>query len=231
MLFISVILIGGCTYPKRDGYRPTPGNNRYYPPATDYVPLDKIQVKQSFKVVSLNKNNLANELVKCVSTLDPNSESIKQYENDFPLKNATVTTSHISTSRVFIFHDTSGLCLEYSANKYPIFAAETFFETANPTGVPPEITTEWYKQIAKLIAIKGKAKIIYATGKGTAFIVSYWSDQGAGNLLNYSSEFKKVGEWENLQADFKYTHQAMQGFSNTKRGEKFAKSFPSARGF
>jgi hypothetical protein len=231
ILLVSLAFIGACASPNRYGSLPSSNNNKYFPPPADYVPLDQIKIKQNFNIVSLTKENLASELVKCVSFLDPNSENVRRNVNDFPLKNATVTVSHKSSSKVFMYRDTTGLCLEYSSNKYPIYAVETFFETANPTGVSPDITNEWYRKIAMQIAIKGQAKIIYATSKGTAFIVSYWSDQTGGNLLNYSSVFKKAGEWESMQTDFKFTQAEIQGFSETKRGDRSVKSFPLAHGF
>jgi hypothetical protein len=224
VLLTSLIFIGACASPATI-------NNRYFPPPVDYVPLDQIRIKQTFDIVNLTKENLASEQVKCVPFLEPNSENTRKNVNDFPLKNATVTVSHVSSSKVFIYRDTTGLCLEYSSNKYPIYAVETLFETANPTGVPPDIANEWYRKIAKQIAIKGQAKIIYATDKGTAFVVSYWSDQAGGNLLNYSSVFKKTGEWEGMQVDFKFTHPEIRGFSETKRGDRSVKSFPLAHGF
>ena len=207
-----------------------PPQKKTFPPPSDYVPLDQIKIKPKFESIWLTKENLAAEHKKCVPFIQENTESMNTAVREFPRNNATIAVGHSSSSKQFIYRGSTGLCLEFSANRYPIYAAETFIGTANPTGVPPDVTDDWYMKIALKIATGGRAKVAYVTDKGTAFLVSYWSDQTGGFALNYWSEFKKAGEWENSEVDYKFTNPALQGFSETKRGKSknMVKSFPLA---
>jgi hypothetical protein len=220
---LSVALIYGCAAPQQQ---------KYFAPPSDYVPLDQLKIKPRFDTVLLTKENLAAEHKKCVPFIQANSESMDVAVREFPRNNATIAVGHASSSKHFIYRGSTGLCLEFSANRYPIFAAETFIGTANPTGVPPDVTDDWYMKIAKKIAINGRAKVAYVTDKGTAFLVSYWSDQTGGFALNYWSEFKKTGEWENAEVDYKFSNPALRGYSEIKRGDAklMVKNFPLAAG-
>ena len=220
-MLLSVALIFGCAAPQQ---------KKYFAPPSDYVPLDQIRIKPRFDTVLLTKENLAAEQKKCVPFIQANTESMDTAVREFPRNNATIAVGHASSSKQFIYRGSTGLCLEFSANRYPIYAAEALIGTANPTGVPPDITDDWYMKIALNIAINGRAKVAYVTDKGTAFLVSYWSDQTGGFALNYWSDFKKVGEWENTEVDYKFSNPALHGFSETKRGDakKMVKNFPLA---
>jgi hypothetical protein len=220
---LSVALICGCAAPQPQ---------KYFAPPSDYVPLDKIRIKARFDTALLTKENLAAEHKKCIPFLEANTESMDAATREFPRSNATRAVSHASSSKRFIYRGSTSLCLEFSTNRYPIYAAESFIGTANPTGVPPDVTDDWYMKIAKKIAINGRAKVVYVTDQGTGFLVSYWSDQTGGFALNYWSEFKKVGEWENIEVDYKFSNSALNGFSQTKRGDakQMIKSFPLAIG-
>jgi len=219
-ILLSAALTYGCASPQR----------QYFAPPSDYVKLDQIQIKPKFDTVLLTKENLATEQQKCVPFLQLNSDSTRNSVSKFPRHNVTIAVGHQSSSKKFIYRGTTGLCLEYSENKYPIYAAETFIATDNPTGIPPDVTNNWYMKIAMQIAHKGQAKVAYITNKGTAFLVSYWSDQTGGFTLYYATEFKKAGEWENVTVDYKFSNSALNGFAETRRGngnDKF-KGFPLA---
>ena len=222
-MLLSVTIIYGCA---------TPQQQRNFAPPSDYVPLDKIRIKPKFDTVLLTKENLAAKQKKCVPFIQENTESMDDAVRKFPRDNATIAVGHASSSRQFIYRGSRGLCLEFSANRYPIYAAETFIDTANPTGVPPDVTDDWYMKIALKIATNGRAKVAYVTDKGNAFLVSYWSDQTGGFALNYWSELKKVGEWESIEIDYKFSNPAIHGFSETTRGDskKMVKNFPLATG-
>ena len=202
----------------------------YFPPPSDYVALDQLQIKSKFEQVSLNKENLPSEVAKCVPTFPLSGLVMEKMIREFPGK-GTTAIAHVSSSKRFIYRGQVGLCLEFSENVYPIYAAETFLATANPSGVPPDVTDEWYKKIATEIAIKGQAKVLYVfTEKGNAYLVSYWCEQSGGTTLYYSAEFKKAGEWENIKVDNRFAYPTMKGFTKTDRGGGEKKSFPLAAG-
>lgn len=219
-ILLGVALINGCASPQHQSFAPP----------RDYVTLDQIRIKPKFDTVFLTKENLATEQQKCVPFLLPDSDATRDAVRKFPRNNVTVAVGHRSSAKQFIYSGTTGLCLEYSANRHPIYAAETFIGTANPTGVPPDITDDWYMKIATQIAFTGRAKVAYVTDKGTAWLVSYWSDQTGGFSLYYSSEFKKAGEWENAAVDYSFSNPSLRGFVETSRGnaKDMVKYFPLA---
>lgn len=219
-ILLSVATIYGCAAPQQ----------QYFAPPSDYVPLDQIRIKPRFDTVLLTKENLATEQRKCVPFIKEDNDRMNAAVREFPRNNATVAVGHVSSSKQFIYRGSTGLCLEFSTNRHPIYAAEMLLGTANPTGVPPNVTDDWYMKIAMKIAINGWAKVAYVTDKGTAYLASYWSDQTDGFALNYWSEFKKVGEWESTEVDYKFSNPALRGFSETKRGDakKMVKNFPLA---
>lgn len=221
MILLSVILIYGCTAPQQ---------KKYFAPPSDYVPLNQIRIKPRFDTVLLTKENLAAEYKKCIPFIPTNTESMDAAVREFPRNNATITVGHASSSKQFIYRGSTGICIQFSANRYPIYAVETFIGTANPAGIPPDVTDDWYMKIALKIATNGRTKVAYISDKGTAFLVSYWSDQSGSSALNYSTEFKKVGEWENIGVDYKFSNPAFHGFSETKRGDAGIrkKNFPLA---
>ena len=204
---------------------------QYTSTTRDYVPLDQIRIKQKFDTVLLTKENLAREKQKCLPFFQNNTDNMRYDVSDIPRNNAIVTVANPSSSKRFIYSGTTGLCLEFSANKFPIYAVETFIRTANPTGVPPDITNDWYMKIAMQIALKSKAKVAYITDKGAAYLVSYWSEQTGGFTLHYSWEFKKIGEWENTQVDYRFFDPRLRGLSVTNRGyaKEMIKRFPLAQ--
>lgn len=217
----SILLVCGCASPQYNN-KPPPGN---------YAALDQIRIKQKFDTVLLTKENLISEQRKCVPLLKANADSLQDELSKFPRDNATVAVGHLSSSKKFVYRGTSGLCLDFSANRHPIYAAEAFVGTANPTGVPPDVTNDWHMKIAMQIALNGKAKVAYIYGNGNAYLVTYWSEKTDGTALNYSWEFKKIGEWENAQIDHKFSDPSMRGFSGTTRGEAKEKvqRFPLAK--
>jgi hypothetical protein len=222
-ILLGVAFIYGCAVPQQP---------KYFAPPSDYVPLDQIKIKPRFDTVLLTKENLAAEHKKCISFLQLDTKSMETAVREFPRNNATIAVGHASSSKRFIYRGTTGLCLEFSQNRYPIYAAEALMGTVNPTGVPPDVTDDWYMKIAQKIAVNGRSKVAYVTDKGTAFLVSYWSDQGGSFALNYWSEFKKVGEWENTEVDYKFSNPALSGLSETKRGKakSMVKDFPLGTG-
>ncbi len=222
-VLLGVAFIYGCGAPQP---------HKDFAPPSDYVPLDQIRIKPRFDTVLLTKENLVAEHRKCVPLIQANTDNMETAVREFPRKNSTIAVGHASSAKQFIYQGSTGLCLEFSANRYPIYAAETFIGTANPTGVPPDITDNWYMKIALKIATYGRARVAYVTNKGTAYVVSYWSERPGGFALNYWSEFKKVGEWENTEVDYKFSHPALRGFSETKRGDAktMVKIFPLAAG-
>lgn len=222
-ILLAASMIYGCA---------TQQPQKSFPPPTDYVLIEQISIKSTFDTIVLSKQNLLAEHLKCVPPLSPPYENIIRAVNKFPQDQVISTAGHRSSSKLFIYHGTTGLCLEFSTSQHPILAAETFAGTANPTGIPPNVADDWNKALALKVAISGKAKVAYASDSGNAMIASYWVDPGSSYTLWYSTEFKNAGEWENMPLDHKFIHPSVTGFREIKRGkaEQMVKRFPLAKG-
>lgn len=204
--------------------KPQQANEVKFDPPTDFVPLSKVVIKNRQAEVFLTKENLGAEVLKCVPTFKIDGKAFKDKLDKFPEKNSIVSIGHASSSKKFVYSENSGVCLEYSSNGYPIFAADDFLETVNPVGVPPDVAEEWFKKIAYRIAVNGRVKVAYVSDKGTAFVDSYWAEKKDSSIY-YWSDFKKVGEWETLQLDFTFSHPGLQSHSSTTRSGSMRKTF------
>ena len=196
---------------------------RFAPPA-DYVPLDQIQIPDRFQVVEVNAANLGVEAYHCVPQLSAGSKSVVDTASKLPLPRGGVTAlSHLSSANSFVISGSKGICIHQSAAHYPIFAAEAFSETVNPTGVPPTVTDGWYSRIAGRMAETGRVTVAYAFANGNAEIANYWVEGSNKNVIHYAREFKKAGTWGTGSYDFRFSHASLTGVSATKRGQQMAK--------
>lgn len=201
-------MLGGCVTTSPAGFAPP----------VDYVPLDQVQIANRFEIVSVNAANLGVEAQRCVPTLPPASKSVADTAGRLPLPVTTVITlAHLSSSSSFVISGTRAVCIRQSAAQYPIFAAEAFTSTVNPSGVPPTVTDGWYAQIAKRIAETGRVTVAYVFSNGNANVASYWVEAPNKNTIRYASEFKKAGTWETDTYDFRFSNPSLSGVSSTKR--------------
>ena len=212
-----ILLFSGCTTPAQ----------KTFTPRNDYVPISQIQIMSRFASVEVTPDNLGYEVRKCIPPANPASKDIKSTLEDFPNRNIIVF-GHSNSSKQFVLHQTTGFCLEHSSEKYPIFAAEAFLMTVNPNGVPPDVTDNWYKQVALLIATKGMARVAYVFENGNAFVVSYWVEASSLYRLHYSSIFSRAGTWETQTIDARFSHPTLTSVSETKISGSSEKKYPLA---
>lgn len=170
----------------------------------DAVPVNQIQIQSRFDSVEVTQSTLGIELHECLRMMPPDSPVIRERQSRFPYKGSWAT-SHLGTSKTYIVQNTTAICLHRSEANFPIYAAEVFYDTVNPEGVPEEVLDVWYKKIALLIAIQGKAVIAYEAPNGNAFIATYWVEPPQFGLF-YSNEFKKAGDWESGGIDAHFQH-------------------------
>lgn len=180
---------------------------------------DEISIPSTLTHVLLTKETLAPEVTKCLPAV--NQTILSSVVADFPQSSGITTVQN--NDGYFVISNTSGYCIQKSANKYPIFAVEAFYMTANPSNeVPTEVTEKWYREIATLIAKKGTAKVAFVFSNGNAMRVDY-SIKDA--YLLYPHSFKKAGEWEAEQIDAKFSHAMMNSFDATEYNNKPQKSY------
>lgn len=203
---LTASLFGCGTHPKQT----------FAPPA-DYVPIDKVQIPGRFQTIDLTRETYAEEVLRCVPLFREAPERIFRNLDRFPSSSVTVY-GHLQSANQFWVNKTTGMCLRRSSEQFPIFAAEAFYETANPRGVPPDVADGWYKQIAFLMAARGTVKVAYVFEKGTAFVVDYWVEPRKSYQLQYSGSFRKQGGWESENIDLRFSYPSMFSVGETTRG-------------
>jgi hypothetical protein len=193
----------------------------------DYVPISRIMIESRFTPTEVTRQSLPSEVHKCIPQWNVRSEKSKDAQEKFPEENI-IAFGHENSSKTFLLHQTTGICIEKSSNRFPIFASEAFIGTVNPMGVPPQIVDEWYKQIALLIATKGVAKVAYVFENGNIFAATYWVEPTSGYTIFYDNVFKKAGTWENEKFDAKFSHLSISSVTESKRDGLKEKRFPLA---
>jgi|GEM_PF-597959 len=201
-------------------------NTALYPGPSDLVPIDRVQIPSRFEPIALTRENVESELKKCLPQINCNAQSVRNFLRNFPNHNEIRSFMVGGSALVFIVSNTTAICLRKTVEGFPIFAAEEFFGTVNPQGVPSDIVDGWYKKIALLIAAKGVAKIAYAFENGNAFIVTYWVTRENCSLLLYSCFHKNSGEWETDELDAKFSSSTIKGIKITDRSGRKQKAFP-----
>ena len=199
---------------------------RQFAAPDDYVPLGSLQIESRFPGAQVTAGNLAAEATKCVPQLTATSVSVKDLAAKLPLPaGKAIGLGHVRSASQFLVNRSTGICLRQSEARYTILAAEAFLDTLNPVGVPPDVTDDWYKQIAKKLAESGSTKVAYVYSNGNAGLTSYWL--GSGNdkhTLYYAQEFKKAGAWDEAAYGLIFKHPNMASISETKRNGVGVKS-------
>lgn len=211
----GIALLGGCAAPQQ----------RNFPPPEDYVPMAQVQIASRFTVIPVTRDNVDQEARKCIPKLPLGGAATARLA-DRVSSTDTTALRHTSSANYFVVMQSSAVCIQQSSEKFPIFAAEAFFATVNPTGVPPDITDGWYRQLAMLLAKQGVAKVAYVYSNGNATLASYWFSGNSSVSLLYSSEFRKKGAWETERFDTQFSHPTIAGVEETVRNNLKSKSTP-----
>lgn len=188
--------------------------------ALDEVPLDQIRTQPMFEKWAFTRDTFTDTVRKCHPTASFSAAAMVDYLRDFPDYTQAAAIIYPNSTKRFVYLGNTGVCIPFSVNGYPIMAGEALARTANPVGVPPDITDDWYAQITRQLAITGRVKVAYASSANeAATLVSYWNDGYFRHLaINYSDEFKKKNEWDASKVDFVFTHPSMRGMSVIIRG-------------
>lgn len=187
---------------------------------------EDIEVSDFFEVSSLSKDNVTDEIMRCIPPLKLSAEAEKQLLASLEKANSMLTLAHTSFKSSYHIFMRQGVCVKKSPNQFPIFAGEAFYETINPNGVPLYIANKWYRHIAQQIAVDGSADVAYVYANGNAVLVRYWVDADKGVRLYYSDEFRMAGEWEGEPIDATFSYSSMTSLQKTARADRFEKAFP-----
>jgi len=214
----AAILCSGCV---------TTGQTQPGATSSQFVPVDRIQIQKRFAVVDVNAANFGSEAHRCVPQLGATSKPVVNQAAKLPLPRGTVVSlSNINAANSLVIVGSRAICLQQSTARQPIFAAEIFVDTVNPSGVPPEVTDKWYADLARRIAETGRATAAYVAPNGNAFIASFWVEPPLKATLAYASEFKKAGTWESGTYDFRFVDPNFASVTVVTRNGAKAKMAP-----
>ena len=218
LLCLSALCCSGCV---------TTDPSQGAAPSSQFVPVDRIRIQQRFAVVDVNAANLGNEAHRCVQQLAATSKTVVDQAAKLPLPRGTVVSlSNVNAANSLVIVGSRATCLQQSTARHPIFAAEIFVDTVNPSGVPPAVTDKWYADLARRIAETGRATAAYVFPNGNAFIASYWVEPPLKTRLAYASEFKKAGTWESGTYDFRFVDPNLSSVTTVARNGAKAKMAP-----
>ena len=181
--------------------------------AEDYVPISQIEILTQLPTVKLSKSNFLDKLQSCTSsyTISMVNHAVENFGNS----SSRGDRAHFGKTReapaAFVVYGAVGTCVRFSENRYPIWAAEVFYRSASPTGVPTHVTDAWYSLLAKDIALKGQAKAAYVFDTGRAVVVTYSvrKDAYIAHGFLYKSEFKNVNSWSIEDGMHRFEHPLM----------------------
>jgi len=184
-----------------------------------------ISIPKSFTKLKLSKGNIASEIANCLPGMNQEFVTKSDTVKDFPQPHAVI---RIESANDGYFHilNTSGYCVQKSANGHPILPTEAFYKTVNPLGkLSSTLTEQWYEEIARLIAQKGHARVAFVFSNGNATIADYKIEKENPDILVYSENFKKSGEWESGNFDAKFSNKGLEQISVTKYNDKSEKPY------
>lgn len=201
----------------------------------DSISIENIVIASEFKLVNLTVDNINQHAINCVpaltnSTVEKNiSREYEQYLSALkPGSISVVTISKDTSAKTFMYEGNKGTCLTESETGYPIFPASVVIKTIDPKGVSKSVFLGWGKSIAHSIATKGISKVAYKFGNGNAVVANYRVKNKSPTALYYSSEFKRIGEWEDLGIDNTFSDPALNGTTMTEYNNRASK-FPIFR--
>ena len=181
------------------------------PTTEDYVPIAKIEISNRLSVSKLSQANLLEKLKGCTSSYNASTASqVVETFGDLAKGKYHVHFGNASgeAPAVFVVNGAIGTCVMFSENRYPIWAAEVFYKSVSPTGVPKQVTDSWYSLLAKDIALTGQAKAAYIFNTGRAVMVTYSILRGAylAHSFTYKSEFKNIDSWVVEEGVHRFEH-------------------------
>jgi hypothetical protein len=208
----------------------------YHPkrPPPDLVTLTDIEVPSKFVLEPVNAQNLASVIAPCIPWLASDAGFLNQARLKLPESKKTLLVYvHQRTGNLFVISDNQAYCVQQSASRYPVLAAEALIDTVNAVSSRADIIEGWHKQIAKRLATVGMVKVAYVyTESGSAHVASYWLDSNMPRLgIKYSYVLRKKGEWEKELIDLQFSHPSVTGIMTTKRGADSLKIDPAEHRF
>ena len=193
--------------------------------AANYVPIEKIEISNRLSISKLSQANFLEKLKGCTSSYIPSmaSHAIETFRELSEGKSRIhFGRASEESPTVFVVSGAIGTCVKFSENRFPIWAAEVFYESASPTGVPRQVTDAWYSLLAKDIALKGEAKAAYIFNTGRAVLVTYSvrKDAWIAHGFLFKSEFKNIDSWVIEEGMHRFEHPQLDSLV-TRGGHKY----------
>jgi len=176
------------------------------PQRTGRVPLAGLKITERFESQQLTRENFASAVRACLPAYPEAAIERQTREWALPLKNSTRTLRDTTSVGAYVITDSTGVCVHESESGHPVFAAEAFTGTVEPSGVPAAVRDEWFIEIAHVIAAKGHAEIVYKFPNGNAQVALYRAVPPGFTKIEYRAEFRKAGDYDASRYDKTFTH-------------------------
>jgi hypothetical protein len=217
---VPLILLGCATMP----------NQAVRAPKVDLTPNSQIVIAAKFQVSPLHASTAHENISNCFPNRTNNPNFYQYSPERFPANRITILEASGSGNRFYAVAGQS-FCVRSSASEYPILAAEAFYDTVEPDGVPIDVKDNWFSQIALQIALKGSVTVDYVFANGNAFRARYWAPLSVGgqtinrqdSSIQYSVAFMKAGTWEANPSALRFSHVAMSSVKHVQNNNRFIK--------
>lgn len=187
------------------------------------VPLDQLRIGQRFDTLQVTRENFPAAVRACLAGFGDAAVERVVRDWNFPRRNATTRFTHETSAGSFVIHEDTGFCIQESEAGFPVLAGEALLATVNPAGVPEAVRDEWLASIAKLVATKGYAEVVFQFSNGNGF-TTVFRPTPDGTRIQYRTSFRKAGEYDPSKYDAVFTHPSMNSVTSNSynnRTEKF----------
>lgn len=178
-----------------------------------------LEVPRTYASHQITRDNFATVVRECLPTYPDTAVDRVVRAWDFPRKNAITLLSDPKTAGTFAIYESTAICVKESDAGFPVLAGESFVGTIEPEGVPEAVRYEWFATVAKLIAAKGYAEVVYQFPNGNGFPTLY-RPTPTGLRVEYRTSFRKAGEYDPKKYDAVFTHPDMKSVSTSAYGQR-----------
>jgi hypothetical protein len=193
------------------------------------VPLKDLVVPVRFHSDQITRDNFGAVVRACVPGY-PDSAVERMVNNwRFPLPRATTAIGSVRSAGALVIAESTAVCVRESEAGFPIWAGEALWGTIHPQGVPDSVRDEWYGTVARLIASKGFAEVLFRFSNGNASVAVFRPARGSILRLEYRAALRRAGEYDPARYDAVFSHPQLRAVAAVSYGGKQEKNILAHR--
>ncbi|HYF19279.1 MAG TPA: tetratricopeptide repeat protein [Ramlibacter sp.] len=193
------------------------------------VPLKDLEVPVRFASEEVTRENFAEVVRACIP--DYSDAAVEQALRNwrFPVRNATTAIGTVRHAGALVVAESTAVCVRESEAGFPIWAAEALWGTIHPQGVPDAVRDDWYGAIARLIATKGFAEVLFRFPGQHATVAVFRPVRGPGMRVEYRASTRRAGEYDPSRYDAVFSHPQLRGVASVSYNGQQEKSILAHR--